>query len=182
MVFGWIKFSSFSLCRPLTLEKRVTTNTTTKRYSRVLIAGGIGTEKKDPVRSTKIINKKRIELTIAKLEANLTLALFKRRPIDARSIARPAKMLTIAIYPKVFKADCGRVSKPSGVKRIIIMTLTIITVASMMTFLFRTIFSTRFPSLAIFHLRVAPYIEFAYSQGALIICKSTPKFLLSMPL
>ena len=119
---------------------RVTTITAMKRYSRVLIAGGIGAEKKDPVLSTKIISKKRIELTIAKLEANLTLAVLKRRPIDATSNARPAKMLTIAMYPRGFKADCGRVSKPSGVKRIIITTLTIITVARRMTFLFRTIF------------------------------------------
>ena len=50
-----------------------------KRYSRVLIAGGIGTEKKDPVRSTKMMRKKRTELTIARLEANLTLTLLKRR-------------------------------------------------------------------------------------------------------
>ena len=55
------------------------------RYSRVLIAGGIGTEKNDPVRSAKMIRKKRTELTIARLEANLTLTLLKRRPIDARS-------------------------------------------------------------------------------------------------
>ena len=57
----------------------------------MLIAGGIGAEKKDPVLSTKIISKKRIELMIAKLEANLTLVLLKRRPIDARSNARPTK-------------------------------------------------------------------------------------------
>ena len=68
-----------------------------RRYSRVLIAGGIGTEKKAPVRSTIMIRKKRTELTIARLEANLTLTLLKRRTIDARSSARPTKMVVIAM-------------------------------------------------------------------------------------
>ena len=69
-----------------------------KRYSRVLIAGGIGTEKKDPVRSTEIIRKKRIEVTIVRPEANLTLTLLKRRrTIDVRSSARPTKIVVIAM-------------------------------------------------------------------------------------
>lgn len=72
-------------------------STAVKRYSRVLIAGGVGTEKKDPVRSTNMTSKKRIELMIGRPEANLTLLLLKRRRmIDARSIARPMKMVEIA--------------------------------------------------------------------------------------
>ena len=64
----------------------------------MLIAGGIGTEKKDPVRSTEIIRKKRIEVTIVRPEANLTLTLLKRRrTIDARSNARPTKIVVIAM-------------------------------------------------------------------------------------
>ena len=77
---------------------RVTISTAVKRYSRVLIAGGIGTEKKDPVRSTEMIRKKRTELMIARLEANLTLALLKRRRmIEVRSNARPTKIVVIAM-------------------------------------------------------------------------------------
>jgi hypothetical protein len=76
--------------------KIVTTNTTSRRYSRALIAGGIGAEKKDPVRSTRIIGKKRIELTIARPEANFTLTLLNSNPIDAKSSARPTKMVAIA--------------------------------------------------------------------------------------
>ena len=76
---------------------RVTIITAVKRYSSVLIAGGVGTEKKDPVRSTKMTSKKKTELTIGRPEANLTLALLKRRRmIDARSMARPIKMVEIA--------------------------------------------------------------------------------------
>ena len=64
----------------------------------MLIAGGIGTEKKDPVRSTEIIRKKRIEVTIVRPEANLTLTLLKRRrTIDVRSSARPTKIVVIAM-------------------------------------------------------------------------------------
>jgi len=63
----------------------------------VLIAGGIGTEKKEPVRSTAMIRKKRTELTIARVEANLTLTFLKRRPIVARSNARPTKIVVIAM-------------------------------------------------------------------------------------
>lgn len=70
---------------------------TVKRVSRVLIAGGIGTEKNDPDRSINMIIKKRTELRIARLEANLTLALLKRRLIDATSSARPTKRVAIAI-------------------------------------------------------------------------------------
>ena len=64
-------------------------------YSRVLIAGGIGSEKKDPAWSPKMGKKKRIEPTIARLEANLTLQ--KRSAIDAKSSMRPAKMVPIAM-------------------------------------------------------------------------------------
>jgi hypothetical protein len=64
----------------------------------VVIAGGIGTEKKDPVRSTEMIRKKRTELMIARPEANLTLTLLKRRrTIDVRSNARPTKIVVIAM-------------------------------------------------------------------------------------
>ena len=63
-------------------------------YSRVLIVGGVGSEKKDPVWSPKIGRKKRIEPTTASIEANLTL--LKRRPIDAKSSMRPVKMVPIA--------------------------------------------------------------------------------------
>jgi hypothetical protein len=100
-----------------------------------MIAGGIGTEKKDPVRSIEIIRKNMTELMIARLEANLTLTLLKRRPIDAKSIARPTKIAVIAKYPKVFKWDCGRVSKPIGVNRMITTTFTTITMTRKMTFL-----------------------------------------------
>ena len=44
-----------------------------------------------------MIKKKRTELTIARLEANLTLTLLKRRPIDVRSSARPTKMVAITM-------------------------------------------------------------------------------------
>jgi hypothetical protein len=116
--------------------KRVTINMAVKRYSRVVIAGGIGAEKKAPVRSTEMIRKKRIALMIARPEANLTLPLLKRRrTIDARSNARPTKIVVIATYPSVFKADIGRVSKPIGVKRMIITTFTIITMTNIMAFL-----------------------------------------------
>ena len=64
-------------------------------YSRVLIVGGVGSEKKDPVWSPKIGKNKRIEPTIARLEANLTL--LKRRANDATSRMRPAKMVPIAM-------------------------------------------------------------------------------------
>jgi len=77
---------------------RVTISTAVKRYSRVLIAGGVGTEKKEPVRSTEMIRKKKIALMIARLEANLTLTLLKRRrTIDVRSSARPTKIVVIAM-------------------------------------------------------------------------------------
>ena len=66
-----------------------------KMYSRVLITGGIDSEKKDPVWSPTIGMKKRIEPTIARLEANLTL--LKRRMIDAKSNMRAAKMVPIAM-------------------------------------------------------------------------------------
>jgi len=78
--------------------KTVTISIAVKRYSRVLIAGGVGTEKKEPVRSTEMIRKKRTELMIVRPEANLTLTLLKRRrTIDVRSNARPTKIVTIAM-------------------------------------------------------------------------------------
>jgi len=70
-------------------------STTKNTYSRMLITGGIGSEKKDPIRSPKMGKKKRIEPTIARLEANLTL--MKRRTIDAKSRMSPAKMVPIAM-------------------------------------------------------------------------------------
>ena len=76
-------------------RKRVTSSTGTKMYSRVLIAGGMGSEKKDPARSPIMGKKKRIEPTIARLEANLTL--LKSRTIDAKSRMRPVKMVPIAM-------------------------------------------------------------------------------------
>ena len=70
-------------------------STAKKTYSRMSIAGGVGTEKKDPIRSPKMGKKKRIEPMIARLEANLTL--LKSRTIDAKSRMRPAKMVPIAM-------------------------------------------------------------------------------------
>jgi hypothetical protein len=61
-----------------------------KMYSRVIITRGLGTEKKAPNWSPTIGMKKRIEPTIARLEANLTL--LKRRMIDAnwaKTLAEP---------------------------------------------------------------------------------------------
>jgi len=55
----------------------------------------MGSEKKDPARSPIIGKKKRIEPTIARIEANLTL--LKRRPNDATSSARPVKIVPIAM-------------------------------------------------------------------------------------
>ncbi len=78
-------------------RKRVTISTALSTYSSVLIAGGVGTEKKDPVRSTKMIMKKRIEVMIARVEASLTLTILKRRMADAMSSARPVKMEKIAM-------------------------------------------------------------------------------------
>ncbi len=66
-------------------------------YSRWLIAGGVGTEKKDPVRSTKTTKRNATELMITRLEANLTLILLNRRTIDVKSSARPTKIVVIAM-------------------------------------------------------------------------------------
>ena len=66
-----------------------------KMYSRVIIIRGLGTEKKAPNWSPTIGTKKRIEPTIARLEANLTL--LKRRMIDARFNMTLAKMVPIAM-------------------------------------------------------------------------------------
>ena len=65
-----------------------------RTYSRALIAGGMGTEKKDPIRSPTIGKMKRIELTIASIEANLGFQ--KRKTIDAKYNMSPIKMIGIA--------------------------------------------------------------------------------------
>ena len=61
----------------------------------MLIAVGIGTEKKAPARSPIKGKKNSIEAIIARLEANRTLQ--KRKAIDNKNRARPVKIVPIAM-------------------------------------------------------------------------------------
>ena len=60
----------------------------------MLIAGGIGNEKKAPARSPIMGTKNSIEEMIARLEANRTRR--KRKPIDNKNRVRPVKIVPIA--------------------------------------------------------------------------------------